>query len=249
MRPPHQLGAVFLELLLGLPVMLMVIWLFIYIGIIFNLRASLTSAMDNSVRNALPRSALSLSLPPGRFLYGALDDLCGALSSSDPKLDQLLFSGVDRAEGLTYYDNQSRHWKDWYGGSNSVDTAQGLFCSQPLHNLYAIIFTSVIMKNAVGNTIRYPCDPLSSERGHGAGCMSCIALNPCSLNTAQVSENCPEETLFHRIVLECTARPAGVIVAPFDALSKLVTGSETETISIVKHRAIFETPVDINWNQ
>jgi hypothetical protein len=238
-------GAALLEIIICLPVLLMMMWLFLYVGIMYNARSSLVSAMENSLRVALTRSNLSLSMADEESLYQYLDTLCSSLSGSGRNaLEPILFANQKEEAGIDEYNRNTAHWKDWYQSGEGA-----LFCEQPLHNIYAIVFIQLTMQNSVGNSVKFPCDPRSDDKDAGAGCMRCIPLNPCSLDRSLVKSSCDQSTIFHRVAIECEFRPDSVFVAPFDALANLVTGSNTNTLSVISHRAFFETPLDINWNQ
>ena len=245
LKKKRSSGAALIEIIITLPVLLMMIWLFLYVGIIYNARSSLISAMENSLRVALTKSNLSLSMPDDQSFYLHLDSLCSSLAGAGRvALKPLLFSNLSEEFGIDEYNRNASHWKSWYQSDDGA-----LFCEQPLHNIYATVFIQLMMQNAVGNSIKFPCDPRSNDKKAGAGCLRCIPLNPCSLDRTPLKNSCDQTTIFHRIAIECEFRPDSVFVAPFDALSNLVTGSSTKTVSIVSHRAFFETPSDINWNQ
>lgn len=255
-KSSEERGAVFVELVFTLPLLLLLVWFFIYIGTIYNAKTSLVSAMDNSVRSAMTRGYLSETLS-NRNLYDRLDDLCYFQNS--PDMAGILFSRADvssseRTTLINNYNQTTEHWDGWTDAA--LDS--GHFCNQPLHNLYAVIFTQLAMKKSVGRSLRFPCDPQDDDQeGGGAGCMRCIPLNPCTMDRAEVNpaiiqdaddQVCDSSIINHRVAIECEYRPASIFVRPIDGLVRALTGQGIATNSTISYKTYYDLPMDYDWN-
>ncbi len=242
---------IFVELIFTLPLLLLFVWFFMYIGVIYNAKTSLISAMENSLRTGMVRGYLSITLDH-RMLYDKIDDLCNHIYEST--LDGLLFSnanpsGSERASMIAAYDKTTEHWTDWVEGVPNEE----YFCNQPLHNIYAILFTEQAMKKSLGAAVNFPCDPHDdASPSGGAGCLRCIPLNPCTMEQTSPgvgsTSYCDTNTIYHRVALFCEYRPASVFVEPIDALIKILTGKEVTTTSTVSYQAYYDIPMDFDWN-
>lgn len=250
----RQQGVVLIELAVGLPLFLIFLFFFVYLGITYNAKNSLRSAMENATRSALTRGKLSYSF--GNYsLYQGLDTLCTNMSDrGNDALMRTLYHNVSTPDGIDNYNETSTHWSHWL----DQDANSANFCRLPLHQIYAIIFTQAAMEKSVGGTVRFPCDPADTREGRGgAGCLRCIPLNPCSLDRSPLNppitddsdlkQQCDLTTILNRSAISCEYRPDSVFVTPIDALISLFTGSRTQTVSTVRYTSFFDIPVDYDW--
>lgn len=245
-------GAILVELIFTLPLLLLFIWFFIYFGIVYNAKSSLIAAMDNSLQTGMLRGYFSNTLDH-RMLYDKLDDLCNY--QQDSTLDSILYyktglSNAERSDFIANYNQTTAHWAGWT--TDFVDEAD--FCSQPLHNIYAVVFTQLAMQKSLGAAVKFPCNPADdTAQTSGEGCLRCIPLNPCTMDTTQVDpasggNGCNITTIFHRVALSCEYRPASVFVKPIDLLVRLLSAGQTSTNSTVSYKAYYDIPMDFDWN-
>jgi|GEM_PF-3070536 len=161
-------GAVFIEILLGLPVMLALIFIFIGFGSLINAREALSSAVGNGLRLARTRGDIvrmrgPAALPSLSNSDASCEDRYGLLEYG-VALDQGSFAkmGAWNAEGA--FPQVSRN-------------CESFATAFPYYYYLALAYTYEGMRRSVSN-LRYPCDLPSVINTDGAGCLKCVFLNP-----------------------------------------------------------------------
>lgn len=133
------------EIAMALPLFILVVMIFVWLGMALNARTSLKYAMVEAL--ALARQRAELRSSP------AIESVINNFRRTDP----LLVSGVPADAAEAYYN--SHDILSAY--ANSPTTAW---------RVYALIFTYEAMKKSLGNGVRYPCSP---DDAGGDNCLAC----------------------------------------------------------------------------
>ena len=133
------------EIALALPLFILGVMIFVWLGMALNARTSLKYAMAEAMGLARQRAALKTS--PG----------IEAVIAHRARTHNLLVHNVPASDADSYYRNH-----DIMNPLNIVPTESW--------RVYALVFTYEAMKKSLGEALRYPCLP--DEPG-GENCLAC----------------------------------------------------------------------------
>jgi len=230
-------GGILIESAILFPIFLMGIFFCCWLGVTWNAKSSLTDAVSRAVRLAITRGDPSQAgVPP----IADVDDWVNNKGSPDmARVTALLSRGVDFNDAQIYYNNRSLGAVFAGMSLNKVSGSPGM----PLGYSYALIYLYEYLKQSIGPSIRYPCDPYGNgAHDDGAGCISCVFMNPDCKTVSGTNEfdayhgNVPD----NRIGMECTFQPANFILTPLVRLFKYLSGNYNYAIPrIILKRKFF----------
>lgn len=217
------------EVALLFPFFLAGLLLFIWIGVRFNARASLSAAISNAARLASTRGARTEADEKlvGEDLISVIDSWKSGTGSSD--FEKLMKSpDIDYNTAMDFYDAYS---VKIFGG----ETLDAL----PVTYTYTLAYINEALRMSLGGYVRYPCDPEDDgDPQDGAGCVGCTFLHPEYLNDAEFSGDPPERV----IAIECKYQPSNSLLAPLQALIGIISGNANFTRILVKNRQLINMP-------
>ncbi|MBN8550902.1 MAG: pilus assembly protein [Deltaproteobacteria bacterium] len=222
-RVLDQRAATLIETAIILPLFLFFILFVIWLGISFHEKATLSTSLGGGLRAAATRSDFFL-MNSSTGILPAVQAWSGG--SPDPALKPVLAHNAPGPSdwGEEFYD--------------SVDGTSKVFGGLPLGSLpkpyiFALIYVHESLRQSLGGSVRYPCDPYSST--DPAGCVGCRFLNPedGSLDPyVDGSGNLlPPPT--DRLGLQCDYRPANFIIGPLTRILGQITGNPTGGSSLL----------------
>lgn len=254
-RGPQQ-GAVLAELAIVLPIFLFAVAALLYIGFILSAQNSLTQAVSN-IRLALTRGKSEIVGAAGEIsefhTWSAFGGGFGVCSSySEPPLNgdirRLLASPEFESTAFSSSGLYNSDVQETFSCGNSSNANMRQL---PPYYLYALTYVTQTMKQSVGASLRYPCDPTLPD---GGGCLHCRFLNPASDSTRNDSRgtviwgtnicrhiyalDCP---LFNTdyIGIECKYRPSSAVADLLFGFLRLIAGGSAAANSFVVTRSFF----------
>ena len=92
------------------------------------------------------------------------------------------------------------------------------------------------MKQSVGSSVRYPCNP---NGVNGAGCLACKNIDPEPYldNAAGVAGSPGYSRQF--VGVECAYRPSNILLNPFLGLLRMIVGEDINTLLVIKRKSFF----------
>jgi len=196
-------GAVLIELALALPIFLAVIFGIIWVSQLYQAQTALTAAVGNSMRLGVTR---------GNELEIGVDIIEAVQTYEESVLSQLLISpNMPNAELFDYGNLEV------FNVFNGISTLNQLSAEYP-EFVYALIYIKASMRNSLGNSVRYPCDPADSD---GAGCLLCTFKNP---HGPPDEPYLPPGLSAREMAIECRFRPGGGLTNVVYTLLSLATG-------------------------
>lgn len=236
------------EVILALPVVFAAVFFALWYSYATNAKAALDSAVPVALRLAVTRGAGATT--PGSFSAGQYplldaffaDNNCSGDGCSQEEIKAIFWNespDIPRSSTAAAIVNHhillskppavpggSSHGTSYifdlvaHNFSNDGPSTRGL----PRTYLYALVYTLIALKQSVGNTVRYPCDPEDTTKASRIydGCLICDFLNPTGLaeakwDTSPVPENA--------IRMRCRYRPRSMFVGPLLHFLGRATGS------------------------
>jgi len=216
-------AATLVETVIILPLFLFLILLVIWIGVSFHERATLATAVGAGIRAASTRSDM--------LLMNSQDGIISAVQGwiANPPTPQELRDVL--AYNLTDPPNANEWGEHYYQaplGTYKEVFGEALGPGAPIYHLpksyiYTLIYIHESIRQSVGKSVRFPCDP--TEGGitppiDRNGCVGCRFLNP------ETFDFLPHPTIpTDRIAIQCQYRPANMIFGPLTRMLSLMTGS------------------------
>lgn len=225
-------GVAFVELAMTLPIFLMGILFFTWLGISFNATNSLKSAVSRAIRLAATRGP---------------DDLLGAEVISDVHNWRKDEDDVGRMPVLL--SSPAKHWGDalthYDAAVAAVFGSSWTLRDLPPEYTYALVYVNEAMRQSVGATLRFPCD--ANDPVNGAGCLNCEFLNPDTLKSAsQVLKDGDSaydiDPPRRSIGLECSYQPQTVVLTPLLRLISILAGETVTSTIVFSHRQFMDFP-------
>lgn len=171
-------GAIIVEVTIAIGVMLAVIFMLLWIAVNFNNASSLTVAVANATRLGATRGNLHYmgydvnNVSFDRGIIAELDAYQKTGTASQRVQNLLSSADIGWQDAEEAYDL----WTD--------EVYEREFHELPLQLLYVIAYVNESMMMSVGESIRYPCDPLNEEPVdpdtalQGRGCLMCRFIDP-----------------------------------------------------------------------
>lgn len=219
-------GATLVELALSIPLLIAGIFIFIWIGTVWNARSALTYALGNATRLAITRG--NQDVVGGALISDIQSWVDG--NSPSPGLERLLSSPSEVGTYQAFYN------------SSATNPVFGLNLDQmPAVYAYTLAYINETMRKSVGQGVRFPCDA-DAPPDVGEGCLSCTFLNPVQpkLNASDPlvtwSSGSPP---VDRIMVECKYQPSILVLTPIVRLLSIVTGGSGSIPKIVITRRKF----------
>ncbi len=216
----NEIGSVMVEVAIFLPLLLALLFFILFITTTINARTSLSQAVTSS-RLALTRGQTE------RIGSEVLSDIqdwhFGAVPSG--RLTALLASPGLEGEVPSYYDDVA---DDTFLIDDHVDL--------PAHYTYALVYAHQSMKQSLGSSVRYPCNPNDAD---GAGCLACKNIDPFPyLDSSAGMIGSP--TYSRQFVgVECEYRPSNTLLNPFLSLLRMVAGDGANSLLVIKRKSFF----------
>lgn len=230
-HPAAESGATLIETLIILPLFLFLILLVIWYGVSLNERATLDTAVGHGIRLAATRG--NTRLVHDEILTSVHTwngEAIGTSVFTHPKLKELLvFPG-------TLPDGSPAQWGDvrpilnhdvvgaFEGTLSDLYGGQTPFQKLPPEYIYTIIYIHQTVRQSLGDSVRYPCNPNDPD---GAGCLLCSFLNPETFTAQpnlQYNVGHPgEPPPTNLIAVECSYRPATFLLTPLVKMLSMVS--------------------------
>lgn len=217
-------GAYLVELVLVLPFLLALMFMFIWLAIYIQSQISFTSAVNNGVRLAVTRGNAQL------MGFSTGQGIIPSLESSD------IWS--NESEPLFCHRIETLPCKEFYN-SWSARNFNGLSFTQLSKDaVYAVAYVNEAVRLSVGDSVRFPCNPNGTpatdgqEEDDGQGCLSCevVTSSGAALSTATKK----------RLTISCNFQP---IVYPYSTamnlLGQIIGGSQNPSKKFVINRTMF----------
>ena len=212
------------ELAIVLPFLLFGILFFIWLGIMMHAKSSLDSAVTRALRLAVTRGAEEISG------VDTIPRIHGWLAVPQT------YGDSDVEPLLAYNLDPSTNWLSWYDDRAS-EVFGGGFQSLPPEYVYAVVYVNESMKQSIGSSIKYPCDPASLE--NGSGCLGCWFLHPESLAPGEpYMDTVPRR----RLGLECRFQPSSGVLKPLVAMLSLISTQTSSPLLVFKKKLFFDVP-------
>jgi len=216
-RSNQDAGISLLETALFLPLLLLIIFIMVWLGVILNARASLSAGMSDVLRSAATRGDSRLM---GQDLLRVVKEFRAAPNSAEALAGLTPYISAPPARDPVEYFNKC-FATEVFRGTRLADL--------PPQYLYALIYLSEALKLSLGPAARFPCwagpktgAPVGcTEEPRGPGCVSCRLMNPDTLDFQQADGPPPPD----RIALECRYEPSSFITDPVVRLLSLFSPS------------------------
>ena len=215
-------AGVLLETVAALPLFLAGIFIFIWLAFYFHAKTSLSNSLGKALRISVTRGNSPSSL-------GAIQDIDDWVNyvNETPRLRRLLASsGENWSDVEDIYDNYT------------IETFHPTTLSlrdMPPHYVYALVYLNEGLKQTIGPSVRYACDPTAPD---GDNCLRCKFLNPDRAEREAGIQSIVDPPL-GSIGMECQYKPALFILSPALKMLSLMTGDNSYTIGVITRSAFF----------
>lgn len=188
-----------MEVIIGLPLFLMGLFLMFWLGLLMNDDSSLRSAVTTAVDLAATRgdSVLMGYSPRAAASHGIIGAVQRYLQGASFSEVKPLLTSDNLPEGYDAEEMYSRWISRNYPGATLRDMRP--------ETLYALIYTYEALKQSSGGRLRFPCTPYYRddavgqgvlEEPHGPGCVKCEPLDRDALALANCpGRQCPQNLL------------------------------------------------------
>lgn len=239
---PQERGGYLVEFALGLPVVLLLIFIVIWISVILHARSTLTVVLGQALRLAATRGDSSLV---GTDIIPDIQAWTGDPAQVAPPASLNQFLASPDLEATTYWDYYNTVSLDpVFGGVAGTSGSVRLNETQPEY-IYALVYFNQSLRQSIGPTVRFPCDPTLAD---GSGCVSCVFLNPNSLFSNAVGPQDPWDTAVdgpiprRRLGMECQYRPSSVFLDPVVKLLRIIAGPAAISPIIITRTKYHDAP-------
>ncbi|MBN8550318.1 MAG: hypothetical protein J0M12_13465 [Deltaproteobacteria bacterium] len=217
----NQKGATLVETVIVLPLFLFGVLYFIWWAVTINERTALETGVGNAIRLAATRGNPGL----------VRKKLISQVHAWNEAGDGVAPTGYSPVEELLIWPPAA--WNDvkLYFNDDMIAPLLGVepllsapyFQKLPPEYIYTIIYVLQSLRQSIGNSIRFPCDPSAPD---GAGCVLCKFLNPVTLDSTPLTSNSPAPSEIPRrtIALECTYKPASHLLGPLRGMLSAISG-------------------------
>jgi len=219
----RQTGGVMLETALVLPLFLIGVLTFIWLTYSINLRSSLTSSISRALRLAVTRGNEEIV---GSRLIEDIDDWLDGQNPT-PRLEAMLASHDIGWQNAEVHYNNNTTWPVFHRSLRQMP---------PVYT-YVLVYLNEGMRQSVGSSLRFPCDPHAGQAG--TGCMSCTFLNPDNMKKDQPYQGLSgsNEPPLQSLGLECEVQPHNFILSPIFSLLRYVLGAATAPDFTIQQRS------------
>jgi len=208
-----------IETAIFMPLVLLGILFFIWLGVTFNARTSLEAAVPRSIMLAITRGVnervgTDIIQDVQRWHDDPADvtDRLGKFLAKDVLFDP---------DALNYYQQHS----------TTVFDNRALN-EMPQEYIYAQLYVNEAMKQSVGSVVKYPC-------AGQPGCLNCAFLNPTTLDTITPYGDEPPR---RKLGLECSYQLSSVLLDPIFSLLRLILGDAAIGPMIIRQRQFMDVP-------
>ena|GEM_PF-4386367 len=205
-------GAVLVETVIILPLVLVVLLILLWFGVMQNAKASLTQAVNNAVRLALTRSVLTTQASP---ILGTVDAWHNG-ESDDQSVNNILFSyPPDPNDPLAALNQKVAEMFDESGNGQELKDL-------PLTYAYSMAYLNQALQLSIGPSVRFPCEPIDAAGVVREGCVNCSFLRPAdgALLPMEVNDPFPLDALG----IECRMMPGSPLIRPISGMLRVITG-------------------------
>lgn len=238
-------GGVAVESALVLPIFILGVFFFLWIGVTLNDKAALSSAVTRAVRLAATRGSLAGARNQDIHQIADIEDwISSGGATLSTRLQELLVHGVDTQDAFDKF----------YSASNqTTDVFQRPLYQLPASYTYALVYFNEAIKQSIGSSVRFPCDPNDTDGTdpqHGYGCVECKFLNPSTLDYTFWNSRGPNnggsilrnDVPAYQVAMDCKFRQASFLIGPLSRLLSIVTGDTSSSIFILNKNASFNAP-------
>lgn len=226
-----------IEVAMLFPLFLVGLLFFIWLGVMFNARSSLSAAVSNAVRLATTRGADNQAGEKivGQDLISAIDAWHQNGSTSQTFEELMASPEINISDALYFYDSKS-----------SAIFDDRTLRELPVTYAYTLAYVNEALRMSLGGYVRYPCDPediSDTDPDDGAGCVGCVFLHPDYLNDAMYEHNGQRLDPPARVIaLECKYQPVSRLLAPIQSLLTMITGNAGFARILVTNRQLVNMP-------
>lgn len=231
-------AATMIETAILLPLILFLIFLVIWIGISFHEKAALRSALGTGIRLAATRGdRLLMHSTSGVIprIQEWVNNACPGVISPPFELDPVLEYNIPGGStwGGDYYNDGHpgkgalRVFSAYFGGHGQVS----LHCMPPSY-IFALIYIHESIRQSVGSSVKYPCDPFTDPEPEG--CVGCFFLNPDNFDQSDYEVGgvlAPPPT--DRVAIQCDYRPSNFLLGPMTGLLRMMVGGSAGPFDFV----------------
>lgn len=219
-------GAIFIELAVTLPIILMLIGAILFLSELINAKGQLRLAVSEGPRLATTRGNM--------FFFSSGDENKTANSELDTfvegnqagVLPSILYLGISEP---TARSNYSTSPTQWHMLSDETSPVYSFSTAHPI-DVYALAYTYGILRIGIPG-IKYPCDPNPTNPRDGRGCLECKVATPLSNKntctkhdgTADTSSACPYDRALPDTGIVCMYHPAGPAAQIIDSMIRFFT--------------------------
>ena len=236
-----QQGAIYIEYIFTIPLVLFGVFFFIWIGFIFNAKSAFTTSIYRSLKLGATRAqALDQG---GVHLIPEVGDWLASPSGTSPvgfgRLGQLLAHGVDWTDAIEYYKADGLN-----PDPNKPDRPVGWVFDSDLHDMpaqytYALIYAYQAMQISIGDTVRYPCNPdLNSKEA--SGCLRCIYVNPDSDPPGDIYSQADDDAPVGNYGFHCRFQPSHTFLNPIITALSILTGDIDRPLVVFERKFFFQ---------
>jgi len=248
-RRRQTAGATMLETALILPLVLVIAFGLMYLSSAFNAKLSLKWAVGQAVRLAITRGDIRRV---GMRIIPSLSDFTGLYA---PRIHSFTFSeATDQAKTLLSYQVPYNDAIQFYDTRLFEPFQRDAHFDGNLNNsyptfLYAIAYANETMRQSLGMSVKYPCDPDGSGPNDGPGCFMCQFLNPDTMDLTgyvSVADVVGRAQIIgppiYKIALRCSYRPMSPFLQPISGLLRVFVPNQgnflSRTMTVTKNYRI-----------
>ena len=218
-------GGILVETVLFFPFFLLGIMVFIWLGLVMNAKSALTASVSRAPRIAITRADSKLL---GGHMIQPIEnwhDHTETQAERERVYKLLMYPPENPATNWFWTDAEHRYNTEAVKVFNPAGGLRGM----PPEYIYTLVYLNEYMRQSVGGSVRYPCEPDAPD---AAGCFSCTFLNPDDWGTVPGSYNKTPPT--DRIGVECRYQPGHYLIEPIQGLLRFVSGNGSTARVIVK---------------
>jgi hypothetical protein len=214
-------GATLVETAIFLPLFLFGILFFVWLGVTWNEKSTLNAGLGNAVRIGATRGNSTTTHQNILVDVDNWSPISAPSSPSNTVQDLLAYNNLpngttDWSTARQFYDDPSPPAP--LRSSHQIFTSITYLQEMPPQHKYTLIYIYQSLRQSIGNSIRYPCNP--HDATNGAGCVSCRFLNP---ETQADNPNISDPPSGDVIAVSCDYRPANFILAPLYGLLGIIS--------------------------
>lgn len=219
----HLSGAIFIELVFTIPIILLLIGSIIFMSELINAAGQLRLAANEGPRFATTRGNKFFFLDgvTETTVHSGLDNYINGTGS----LPSLLYSGFSTNDAEAAYGSTDACWKKLKEGESCSPISE----AHPI-DLYALAYTYSILRIGIPSS-KFPCNTSVENSSSDEGCIKCVIAaplprtsDPCPIDDSGNKHlSCPFDRALPDVGVICSYNPKGTSARMLDRLIRFFT--------------------------